>query len=255
MITSSVYYISSTFPCGEEHVRIGDLPENEDVNVLWEFQRSNELVELMLLVNAIRQRDIHARIHLTMPYVPFSRQDRVHVKGEPLSIAVLANVINSLKFESVTIMDPHSDVTPALLERCVVISQHEIFGKMLRTWPNRFILIAPDGGALKKIYQLAKEVPCLDVIKCSKRRDVRTGEIDGVTVPEYYVQYAHHEAVIVDDICDGGRTFVELAKALIERGCESKRISLMVTHGFFTKGLEVFDGLIDHIYTRKGLVK
>ena len=61
---------------------------------------------------------------------------------------------------------------------------------------------------------------------------------------------------IVDDICDGGRTFIEIAKYLKEAdSIDSSRIHLMVTHGFFTKGLGVFDGLIDHIYTRKGKIK
>jgi ribose-phosphate pyrophosphokinase len=48
---------------------------------------------------------------------------------------------------------------------------------------------------------------------------------------------------MVDDICDGGRTFIELAKEL--RGMGAEKVHLYVTHGFFTKGLSVFDGIID----------
>ena len=42
---------------------------------------------------------------------------------------------------------------------------------------------------------------------------------------------------------------------LISSVKEAGKIVLMVTHGFFTKGLKVFDGLIDEIYTRKGKIE
>ena len=252
MITCSVPYKAFNFPVGERHVQIEETPIFGSIVIRWEYEHDNELIEVMLLVNAIRQRDASAIIELVCPYVPFSRQDRVHVKGEPLSIQFVANCINASRFERVTITDPHSDVTPALLERCTVIEQHEIFGPVLQ-YQREFVLVSPDGGALKKVYKLAAIVKAEAVIECSKRRDVRTGAIDGVVVPSYYAQYAGYEAIIVDDICDGGKTFVELAKALQREG--AKKITLMVTHGFFTKGLGVFEGLIDHIYTRKGQVK
>lgn len=260
MITCTIPYAELYFPVGEWHCIIGNRAiGSTEVIITWEFEQCDELVKLMLLCNAIQRKYPKMLIYLVMPYVPFARQDRINVVGEPLSIAVFANVINSLKFERVTVMDPHSDVVPALINRVHVIHQTDVFGPTLRRIVNDvvgdIVLISPDGGALKKIYKLAQCVKSQGVIECSKRRDVRTGEIDGVTVPEYYAQYAGYHAVIVDDICDGGRTFIELAKALIERGCESKRITLMVTHGFFTKGLQVFDGLIDHIYTRKGQVR
>ena len=51
--------------------------------------------------------------------------------------------------------------------------------------------------------------------------------------------------LIADDICDGGRTFIELAKVLKERG--AAHIHLHVTHGIFSKGKAVFEGLIDTV--------
>jgi ribose-phosphate pyrophosphokinase len=56
-----------------------------------------------------------------------------------------------------------------------------------------------------------------------------------------------HNFLIVDDICDGGRTFIELAKVL--RPLTNGSIFLYVTHGIFSQGLDVFKGVIDHIYT------
>ena len=113
-------------------------------------------------------------------------------------------------------------------------------------------LLSPYGGALKKIYKLAAICKPIGVVECSKIRNVSSGEIIGVNVP-FHMGVATN-FVIVDDICDGGRTFTEIAKVLKTKNPDNKVI-LMVTHCFFTKGLEVFDGLIDEIYTRKGKVK
>jgi ribose-phosphate pyrophosphokinase len=58
-------------------------------------------------------------------------------------------------------------------------------------------------------------------------------------------------AIISDDICDGGYTFIKIAEQLKAKGAE--RIVLFVTHGIFSKGLEVFDGLVDEVITTNSL--
>lgn len=249
MITSTANSNIFTFPCGEVHLQMTTTPR--ELSVVWEFEDSTEIMELLLLCDAAKRQHVPLGV-LEMPYVPFSRQDKVHVKGEPLSIAVLAQLINACGFRTVNIMDPHSDVTPALFDRCYVVEQHEIFAPILSGWEAPFHLISPDGGALKKIYKLAKRIRPISVIEASKQRDVKTGDIMGTMLHGIY-DLDKTECVIVDDICDGGKTFIELAKILM---CyNSGPITLMVTHGFFTKGINVFDKLIDHIYTRKGQVK
>lgn len=233
------------FPCGEPHLQV---KISQSYSTEWEFTGAQSILELMLYGDAVTR--IGSMIGtLTIPYVPFGRQDRVNTQGEPLSIAVMAKIINDLHAERVVITDPHSDVTPALINNCVVIPQHEVF-KRYFPLTGKVILISPDGGALKKIYHLAK-LTGLDVIECSKKRNVKTGEIIGTTVP--VDDLTGLTCVIVDDICDGGHTFVGLSKVLWAH--KARKVILMVTHGFFTKGLQVFDGLIDEIYTRKGRVK
>jgi ribose-phosphate pyrophosphokinase len=54
--------------------------------------------------------------------------------------------------------------------------------------------------------------------------------------------------VIVDDICDGGRTFIELAKVIIAQNQEAK-IYLVVTHGIFSAGFSELTNYFDGIYT------
>lgn len=234
------------FPAGEVHVRLLSIPER-DVHVNFNFDNgSDDIVELLLLYNALKHCHIGID-ELRIGYMPFGRQDRIAVKGESLSIEVMASLINSVKARRVIIIDPHSDVITALIKNCDVINQCDIF-KPYFIGKNGFYLISPDGGALKKIYQLAKQVDCLGVIECSKTRDVKTGEISGVIV--HSGDLSGRDCYIVDDICDGGKTFIEIAKILKLKNCG--KITLMVSHGLFTKRIDVFDGYIDAIITKNG---
>jgi ribose-phosphate pyrophosphokinase len=53
--------------------------------------------------------------------------------------------------------------------------------------------------------------------------------------------------LIVDDICDGGATFIGIADAIHEKDPDAD-VRLYVTHGIFSKGIDVFKGKLNHIY-------
>lgn len=265
MITSSVPYKKFTFPVGEMQVNLmseeaQSLVAHIYADVTFHFERTEEIFELMLLCDALtRDRKILGR--LLLPYVPFSRQDRVNHAGESFSLKVFADAINSLGFQEVVIHDPHSDVSAALIHNAIVVEQWELVLPLVldAVKGQPFYLVSPDAGALKKIHKLALKFNPPDpktpvymwgVVECGKLRDTRTGEITGTVVHnvEGEGQWLNPAVpyVIVDDIIDGGRTFIELAKALRAKG--AKEIHLVCTHGFFTKGKNVFDGLIDGVH-------
>lgn len=266
MITSNIQHKTFTFPVGEMQVNL-DLTNhyprnNRDCIVTFTFTSNADIIELLLFCDAAKRLGF-SLIQLTMDYVPFSRQDRVNAPGESFSLAMFANLINSLGFQKVVITDPHSDVTSALIHNVVVIPQaHGFMRVMPLILKNSYWLVSPDAGANKKTYHLAKSIKGLDnssmmcrnlygVIESSKIRDTATGDITGTVVHTEYCS-GIDDYIIVDDICDGGRTFIELAKVLRAKG--AKRIILFVTHGFFTKGLGVFAGIIDEVYTPQGKV-
>jgi ribose-phosphate pyrophosphokinase len=229
------------------------------IHLDWIFQKNSDILELLLFCNAVHEAGMHIG-ELTIPYVPFGRQDRVAVHGECFSLKVFAELINSVNAAKVNIYDPHSDVTPALIKDCHVIHQHEIFDPLLNAHfdNDNYFLVCPDGGALKKIYKLLPGLNMCDgVLECSKVRDVKTGEIINTKInvaANVAADLIGSTCVIVDDICDGGRTFIEIAR-ILKQSYDVKRVALCVTHGFFTKGMDVFEGLIDDIFTRTGRIK
>jgi ribose-phosphate pyrophosphokinase len=243
---------SFAFPGGELQIRIPDLPHNliGDVTVIARLQSADALVRLLLTTEVLSRAHRSGRKTLIVPYFPYARQDRVMQPGEAFSLKAVARIINSLGFDEVVVCDPHSDVTPALIENIRVIPQvelvmtHEPLCELLRSG-EPIVIIAPDAGAAKKAFAVAQQF-VMPLITASKVRDTKTGEITRTEVPAT-PWLVGHDAVIVDDICDGGRTFIELAKVLRTNG--ARRVFLYVTHGIFSKGLGVFAGLIDGIYT------
>ena len=236
------------FPVGEMHIKLEKYRPNSRVSLHFIFEKNEDIIELLLVCDALRRNGLYLE-GINMPYVPFSRQDRLCNPGESFSLSVFTELINNIQADVVEITDPHSDVVSALINNCSIKSQDEVFKPILSNYEHH-ILVSPDGGSLKKIYKCVTN-KCIRVVEASKIRDVKTGNITHTEV--YWGDFTNKTCVIVDDICDGGRTFVELGKVLKEKN--ASKIVLMVTHGFFTKGIEVFDGLIDEIYTMEGKIK
>lgn len=108
-----------------------------------------------------------------------------------------------------------------------------------------FHLVCPDSGANKKMKDLQKGIMHDSLIKCDKTRDTQTGEISGFEV--YANDLEGKPCLIIDDICDGGGTFIGLAKELKKKN--AGKLYLAVSHGIFSKGYVELDKYFDGIYT------
>jgi len=241
-------YEQFIFPGGEVSIRIDQTKKlfHPITTIEANLQSPREVIELLMVTDAVKRMFPSNRVNLQMPYVPYARQDRVSVPGEALSIKVMADLINSQNYANVEILDPHSDVTSALINNLTVVEQHEIARNIPVDWDNT-ILVAPDAGAAKKINKLAA-IKGSEVITAYKVRNPKTGNITGTRVdanPAAFIE-SNKRFLIVDDICDGGRTFIELAKVL--KSAYNMPIDLYVTHGIFSKDLDVFNGLINQIF-------
>ncbi len=240
----SIDFESFTFNGGEPHIKIlEELTLEDELTITIRIRNFNEMGMLLIATDALRRMEVE-KVHLVLPYFPAARQDRVMVAGESLSVKVYTDIINAQNYQSVTILDAHSEVTPALLNRVKNISNHSFVTKCLQD-ENDYVLISPDGGALKKIYKLAQFLNGVPVVECSKMREVKTGKLSGFKV--YADDLEGKTCVIVDDICDGGGTFLGLAQKLKEKNCG--KLMLIVTHGIFSKGLETLTETFDKVYS------
>ena len=245
-----------TFSAGEIQVKLSDtilkhlasLWENYEtlVHIKMQFTNSHDLIALMLTVNALREINSDMIINLEAPYMPFARQDRAVNEGEANASSAFINFLNSLDFGMITFWDVHNPEVLSGIDASVGhIEQNLLVDTYVPTLLYDFI-VSPDKGSVRKIKKIAFDRD--KILYASKVRDPKTGHITAteVSIPTD-LNVVGSRVLIVDDICDGGRTFIELAKELKKLGITT--VDLYVTHGIFSKGFYVFRDYIDTIYT------
>ena len=209
-----------------------------------QFDTDSDLFKIAFLVDAARKVNKNVVIILTIPYFPYARQDRYTTIGSSFSLKVVTDFINSLEIDRVEIKDPHSVVLPTLLQNCKIVdSNYDKIDDLVRGSLRRekFIVVSPDAGAVKRSKAIADKFQ-LRFAVADKKRDPATGKILST---EIFGKIENRDSIIVvDDICDGGRTFIELAKSIREE--KEVTLHLFVTFGIFSKGKGV---LYDHFET------
>lgn len=230
------------FSGGEVHCKMDYLP----TCITMKDYTMNGFMALAEYAEIIYRKYPGYKVQITYPYFPYARQDRVISEDEPFSLQIFAKLLNSLHFEKVTIWDPHSDVTPALVNNCVPIHQWNIAGGFLPKTlfdDHDIMFVSPDAGAYKKVAKLMPNDYRIIIgtkIRGTDGTIIKTDLYSPVSLKE-------KTCVVVDDICDGGKTFIELGKALKHKG--AKKLILYVTHGIFSKGLAELFLYYDAVYT------
>lgn len=224
------------FPAGEVHIKGGDV--YDEVAVITE-PTSDDIIAVRLWA------DIRSRLgfskRLVLPYLPHARQD----KGLPLSAAVVAEILNAGQFDVIACLDPHSEVMPALLtpRNLIIVRQYEI-PDLRRYFGSLAGVIAPDAGAQARAFKVG-QVLGVPTYQGLKRRNQATGELSGFHC-EPLPTGMPGRFLVVDDICDGGGTFVGLAE---EINLPADRLALFVTHGVFSQGYERLGQKFSDVYT------
>lgn len=241
------------FPAGEVHIRLPKGLKAYDMSVVAKITSSDDLVALFLVKDAIERQFGDIPVKLKIPYYPYGRQDRVANHGEALSLQVVTELLSS-KFTDITTYDFHNpEVLRSLNGRIHNCSLNQLWKILQRVnkfiVPKNVVLVAPDAGSKAKVKALAKQCD-YRWIQGHKVRDPKTGELTGfdVSFPEgQFADYRNCHLMMVDDICDGGGTFLGLAQALSI--LEPKSLRLFVTHGIFSKGLKDLTEVFHTIYT------
>ena len=246
-------YETSNFPGGEIFFRLNTEKVLEPVTIFVRLTSSNEIMRLIMAVDSLRRVGCE-EIHLNMMYCPYAQQDRVCNPGESHSLKVFANLINSLKFKTVTVFDPHSNVTEAVFDNLIVIDNSEfirhilLYEDELREKPLN--IVVPDAGAAKKIWSLVNkkvfEGVDYELVICDKMRNPKTTQIIGMTCP---VLKNNNDCLIIDDLCLGGKTFTSIVDVIKNQNKDlSRKFYLAVSHGIFNYGFEVFKNYFSGIY-------
>lgn len=242
-------YKLTQFSAGELHPQLQEydiLGKIESIIIKPRTYNPSFIVELSLLVNALRD-EFPESVHfdLDLPYIPYSRQDRVCSVGDAFGLKVFADQLNSLNFRYVLIFDAHSDVSPALINNCITREVKNLFVLNPEFISKYSHLVAPDAGAYKKVNSIASHFN-LPVIPALKTRDTATGRLSNTVVVTEGIENPTR-LLVIDDLCDAGGTFLALG-AKLKQAFPHTPIDLYISHGIFAKGLNGLDKYYDSIY-------
>lgn len=228
--------------------------KNEELTIKWNYENNEELLALYFLTKHCKEAG-YKNIILDMPYVPNARQDRVQKEEDVFTLKYFAEMINSLEYSQVRVLDAHSNVSLALLNRVQQIVPksyiERVLFKIKEERGKEPFLFYPDEGAGKRYGGMIPRPYCFGI----KKRDWSTGKINGLEVNGETEQIAGHDILIVDDICSFGGTFLHSARKLHELG--AKNIYLFVSHceSSVLKGELISCDLIQKIYTTDSIFK
>jgi ribose-phosphate pyrophosphokinase len=193
--------------------------------ISFKYENDSDLIKLMLLKKFMDGAELPTV--LDMYYMPYSRMDRSE-EGSVFTLKYIANFINDLNFAKVKIVEPHSDVTTALVDRSVAyFSNFDLLQSVMNEvdfHTSIDYLFFPDAGAQKRYHRLAQQYRHLVGYK---HRDFGTGNIGSLQVVGDLPNQPN-KIIIVDDLSSYGTTFIKSAEKLREIGF--KEIYLLVTH-------------------------
>ena len=223
------------FP-NNERIMSGLFFDEFDITFLFKFETDMDILKLQMYKKFVD--DVYGNFDTTliMPYVPYSRMDR-EISGYIFSLKYFCDIVNSLEFDVVKIFDPHSFVTPALLNNCTVIYPELQVNDVLSAEDKRLIsengspidyIFFPDLGASKKY----NEVLNLDRLGIASFSGHKVRSLSDGKITDYQLIDAPclkgTNILIVDDLCSKGYTFFLATTTLKNNGAEN--ISLFVSH-------------------------
>lgn len=241
-----VPYDTWDFPGGEVGVRIQGNIEWEDSVDIYAAGILNPrnifiLLNLCDAVYSLKGTDRNTRV--IMPYFPYARQDRVCNDGESFALSVMTDILKTMFIETLEIHDPHSRVTTVLMNgsmfKLLVVPQHQLAEKILNK-EDYDVVVSPDAGAAEKAALLYPELKHVYLTK---------SRVDGkVIYDDFPFDTIKGRILVVDDICDGGRTFVSLGKMLDRTQPGITDMQLYVTHGIFSAGTEQLSSIYSKLF-------
>ena len=209
---------------------------------------NDDIIALALVKDVIDNKYVNVKTILKIDYMMYQQDDRRFKTEESFGLKVISNFINTMKWDKVEIFHPHSDKVE-FIDNCIITSNQSFVEDAIldvRSYTfNRFpYWVIPDSGAFKTQFKQIENIEYPNFITCMKSRNHETGGIETVV---NVGDLSGQACFIVDDICLGGRTFIQIAQKLREKNCGE--LYLIISHGVFNQGIEHLLEYFDYIYT------
>lgn len=222
-----------SFPDGTQHITVDRIAteykrnEGRKIAIVWQYENDSELFTVVSLRQALS-----GALSLFLPYIPNARMDRAENMDDVFTLKSFCSIINSLHFEKVYVLDAHSNVSLALLDRVVHLWPGTFISRARKIIGNKDILFFyPDAGAMKRYTESIR----MPYAYANKIRDQSSGKIKSLEIVNKDMVKGQ-DILVIDDICSRGGTFLYAAKEL--KALEANDLYLYISHAENT----MFDG-------------
>lgn len=227
---------------------VQNIPKDSEILIKWNYENNEELLAVYFITEHVKSQG-YENIVLEMPYIPNARQDRVKNKEDVFTLKYFAQLINSLSFREVRVLDAHSSVSTALIDRVINVLPADYIERVIKNIEQKTkstpVMFYPDEGAGKRYSGIITMPYCFGI----KKRDWETGEIKGLDVAGATELIKGNNMLMVDDICSYGGTLLFSAEKLKEMGAKSIYIFVSHCENSVLNGKLLNSGLITKMYT------
>lgn len=240
---SDIKYTIFSFPDGEKQISIdSEIDRKKEIMVICRITNAEELFILMQVNDILSRHEVKWFLYIT--YLMSMRMDRVMDFNRPFSLKIVSNILKNFSCYDVEVLEPHSDKTEDLMG-----SYGNYFLCTLDCdFPEDSTIIYPDEGSRERYQGFLNNgfYKKRGMITFNKKRNLKTGKIESFEID--YINLTSKNFVFVDDLCDGGGTFMGELKVLKEKYPDGK-FTLIVCHAVNEQGLRKVLDKFDKVIT------
>ena len=232
----------------------------DEINVFMRYDSDSDIVKLIFIKKHLDDNFTGLRVRLSMPYIPYSRMDR-KINGFCFTLKYFCDIINSLNFDSVSVLDSHSNVSTALLNNCVEFKPLPYIEKAINFIKSKNqkidYIFYPDNGAYKRYVDMSQDFDSsiydIPSFFGNKLRNLQTGDIIDYQLINS-PNLKGKNVLIIDDLCSKGFTFYNAGLKLKESGVDN--LYLYVTHceESIYRGKLLSSNLFNKIFTTNSIL-
>lgn len=169
------------------------------------------LFEIGLICQMIRCSKPQAKIELLIPYLPYSRHDKI-IPGKPVALQFIAKFLQSLNIYKIYSLDIHNeDFTAQLIPNLVNWDSAQYISKYIKqSRISNYVIISPDKGRSKQAEKISSMLSCPTITLQKTRKNNITHQISSIDTKKV----KERNLIIIEDIIDTGQSLNSALKLL-----------------------------------------
>lgn len=188
----------------------------------------SNLIRTLSLIS--KSREMSTEVIAVIPYMGYAKQDKEFLKGEIITISVIAKLFKAAGATRIIVVDFHSPNALSFFKLPITnISTVSLFAKYFKNYKLKDpIVIAPDMYWKTNAEKFAKHLN-VNCIALNKQRDRKTGKL---IIKSHFPKLSKkHDLILFDDMVSTGKSILKAIQFLKRKNF--RKIYVVCTHPVF----------------------